>query len=81
MRALIAAGAVMAGISLAAPALASGDAAHAPATDWSFKGLFGTFDRGALQRGFQVYTEVCAGCRLGQFEDQGCEGATRQASR
>ena len=62
MRALIAAGAVMAGISLAAPALASGDAAHAPATDWSFKGLFGTFDRGALQRGFQVYTEVCAGC-------------------
>ena len=31
-------------------------------TDWSFKGLFGKFDRGALQRGFQVYTEVCASC-------------------
>ena len=28
-------------------------------TDWSFKGLFGKFDRGALQRGYQVYTEVC----------------------
>ena len=25
-------------------------------TDWSFKGLFGTFDRGSLQRGYQVYT-------------------------
>ena len=28
-------------------------------TDWTFKGLFGKFDRGALQRGYQVYTEVC----------------------
>ena len=31
-------------------------------TNWSFKGLFGTFDRGSLQRGYQVYTEVCASC-------------------
>ena len=31
-------------------------------TDWSFKSLFGKFDRGSLQRGYQVYTEVCAGC-------------------
>ena len=31
-------------------------------TDWSFKGIFGKFDRGALQRGYQVYTEVCASC-------------------
>jgi ubiquinol-cytochrome c reductase cytochrome c1 subunit len=31
-------------------------------TDWSFKGLLGTFDRGSLQRGYQVYTEVCASC-------------------
>jgi ubiquinol-cytochrome c reductase cytochrome c1 subunit len=31
-------------------------------TDWSFKGLFGKFDRGSLQRGYQVYSEVCAGC-------------------
>ena len=31
-------------------------------TDWSFKGLFGKFDRASLQRGFQVYTEVCASC-------------------
>jgi ubiquinol-cytochrome c reductase cytochrome c1 subunit len=31
-------------------------------TDWSFEGIFGTFDRASLQRGYQVYTEVCAGC-------------------
>ena len=31
-------------------------------TDWSFKGLFGKFDRGALQRGYQVYSEVCSSC-------------------
>ena len=31
-------------------------------TDWTFKGLFGKFDRGELQRGYQVYTEVCSSC-------------------
>ena len=30
--------------------------------DWSFKSFFGTFDRASLQRGYQVYTEVCASC-------------------
>ena len=29
---------------------------------WTFNGIFGTFDRQAIQRGYQVYTEVCAGC-------------------
>ena len=29
---------------------------------WSFKGFFGKFDRAQLQRGYQVYTEVCASC-------------------
>ncbi|HEY0282206.1 MAG TPA: cytochrome c1 [Rhizomicrobium sp.] len=29
---------------------------------WSFAGPFGTYDRGALQRGFKVYKEVCAAC-------------------
>ncbi len=31
-------------------------------TDWTFKGLFGKFDRASLQRGYQVYNEVCASC-------------------
>ena len=30
--------------------------------NWSFKGIFGTFDRASLQRGYQVYQEVCSGC-------------------
>ena len=30
--------------------------------DWSFKGYFGKFDRATLQRGYQVYNEVCASC-------------------
>ena len=29
---------------------------------WSFEGLFGTFDRGSLRRGYQVYNEVCSSC-------------------
>ena len=30
--------------------------------NWSFKGIFGKFDRGELRRGYQVYNEVCSGC-------------------
>ena len=29
---------------------------------WSFEGLFGTFDRPSLRRGYQVYKEVCSTC-------------------
>lgn len=29
---------------------------------WSFDGPFGTYDRASLQRGFQVYKEVCSAC-------------------
>ena len=35
--------------------------------DWSFKGLTGTFDRASLQRGFQVYKEVCSSCHSMQY--------------
>lgn len=30
--------------------------------EWSFEGQFGKFDRVAIQRGFQVYKEVCSAC-------------------
>jgi ubiquinol-cytochrome c reductase cytochrome c1 subunit len=33
-----------------------------PRQQWSFEGIFGTFDRAAEQRGFQVYKEVCSAC-------------------
>ena len=35
--------------------------------NWSFKGLTGTFDRASLQRGFQVYKEVCSSCHSMQY--------------
>ena len=57
------------------PATASVQAAAPPAArpvevetlpprngNFSFEGPFGTFDRAALQRGFQVYREVCSAC-------------------
>ena len=39
---------------------------HYEKTEWSFKGIFGTFDRSSLQRGYQVYQEVCSGCHSAQ---------------
>ena len=50
--------------------------------DWSFSGLLGTYDQQQLQRGFQVYRELCSSChsmdliafrhleQLGYSEDQ-----------
>ncbi len=57
-------------VGVAAALLVSLQAGHAlaaegeelPERDWSFSGIFGKFDRGAMQRGLQVYREVCSGC-------------------
>jgi len=43
-------------------ARAQEEAPPPPHQHWSFEGVFGTYDRAALQRGFQVYKEVCAAC-------------------
>ena len=42
--------------------IAAGENSPLLKTDWSFKSFFGKFDRASLQRGYQVYTEVCASC-------------------
>ena len=47
---------------VAGTAHAQEEAATAPHQEWSFNGVFGTYDRAALQRGFQVYKEVCSSC-------------------
>ena len=52
---------------LAGPALAAGGDVALTKRDWSFNGPFGTFDKAAMQRGFQVYREVCAGCHSMQY--------------
>jgi ubiquinol-cytochrome c reductase cytochrome c1 subunit len=55
------AAAVLALIAAVPVARAAEDAAP-PHQHWSFQGLFGTYDRAALQRGYQVYKDVCAAC-------------------
>lgn len=48
-------------------ALAAGGESHIHDTAFSFEGPFGTFDRNQLQRGLQVFTEVCSGCHGMKF--------------
>lgn len=82
------------GLGLALPALAQeappAEAHAAEATPhfplkkpamqrWSFAGIFGKFDTAQVQRGFQVYKEVCANChsmKLVAFRHLGLEGGT-----
>jgi ubiquinol-cytochrome c reductase cytochrome c1 subunit len=45
-----------------AAAFAADDEPPLPHEKWSFAGPFGTFDRAAAQRGFQVYDQVCSRC-------------------
>ena len=49
-------------LAAAAPAVAATHAVEPKDVDFSFEGPFGKFDRGALQRGFKVYQEVCSAC-------------------
>jgi len=43
-------------------ASAEGDALPIPRQSWSFEGPTSTFKRDALQRGYQVFKEVCSAC-------------------
>jgi ubiquinol-cytochrome c reductase cytochrome c1 subunit len=49
-------------ILLASQAVATEDHKPFKKVDWSFEGVFGNFDRQAIQRGFKVYKEVCSVC-------------------
>ncbi|HEX2112870.1 MAG TPA: cytochrome c1 [Alphaproteobacteria bacterium] len=60
-----------------APAQAAEEGPSIPQQKWSFEGILGTYDRAALQRGFQVYKEVCASCHsmdLVRYRDLGPPG-------
>lgn len=54
-------------VSLPGVALAAGGETTIHDRAFSFEGPFGTFDRLQLQRGLQVYQEVCAGCHGMKF--------------
>ena len=48
-------------------AFAAGGEAHVEDFDFSFEGPFGSFDANQLQRGLQIYTEVCSACHGMKF--------------
>ena len=52
---------VLAGASLAL-AQGAADQPNPPREQWSFSGMFGIYDKAQLQRGFQVWKEVCSTC-------------------
>ena len=54
--------ALVATSGLAALAQGEADQPNPPRQDWSFSGMFGIYDKAQLQRGFQVYKEVCSTC-------------------
>jgi ubiquinol-cytochrome c reductase cytochrome c1 subunit len=61
------AAAVALSLALALPAVAQeeGESHATPLIEkqpWTFAGIFGTFDVNQLQRGFQVFRDVCANC-------------------
>lgn len=49
-------------LAIASTSLAAGDAKQPIDMQWSFEGTTGAFDEQSIQRGFQVYREVCAAC-------------------
>ncbi|WP_316176845.1 MULTISPECIES: cytochrome c1 [unclassified Bradyrhizobium] len=63
--------ALVAAVSLLAGSMGDARASEGqenpPSASWSFAGPFGTFDRGAVQRGLKVYKEVCSNCHSLQY--------------
>lgn len=53
-------------LMLSSPAFAAEETAL-PRQHWPHKGIFGAYDRAAVQRGFQVYKEVCSSCHAMKF--------------
>ena len=55
-------------LGLAVPAMAQEhETINIEKQHWSFAGLFGTYDENQLQRGFQVFREVCANCHAARL--------------
>lgn len=54
--------------SLVSSAWAAGESvAEIQKQNWTFSGVFGTYDQNQLQRGFQVFREICANCHGAEF--------------
>jgi ubiquinol-cytochrome c reductase cytochrome c1 subunit len=75
-------------LGLAVPAMAQEhETINIEKQHWSFAGLFGTYDEHQLQRGFQVFREVCANCHAARLltfrnlEEEGGPGFSRCCRR
>ncbi len=68
-------------------ALAAGAAGYVEDYAFSFEGPFGRFDQNQLQRGLQVYTQVCAACHglryvpIRTLSDEGGPGLSEEEVR
>ena len=57
--------AAVAGLALLAgttTAVEASESERPESQDWQFEGIFGTFDMASIQRGLQIYLEVCSAC-------------------
>lgn len=57
---------ITAAVMLAAPAFAS-EGVELQHKKWQHQGILGTYDKEAVQRGYQVYKEVCSACHAMKF--------------
>jgi ubiquinol-cytochrome c reductase cytochrome c1 subunit len=56
-------GAILVSVAVAAgPVSAAETSVEIAKEPWTFAGIFGTYDKNQLQRGFQVFRESCASC-------------------
>lgn len=82
MRRIVFANVLFAALLVSNAAFASGDAKPVKDVSWPWEGMFGSYDKASLQRGLQVYKNICSGCHglhriayrnlaaLGYSEDQ-----------
>lgn len=64
MKKIITAAALVLGMTLSGQVAMAAEegGVEAELQSWSFSGLFGTYDEHQLQRGFQIFKEVCSNC-------------------
>lgn len=62
MKKLLAAASMLLTLGVGAQNASAAGGAEVPDRDFSFEGIFGSFDRAAAQRGLQVYNQVCSSC-------------------
>jgi ubiquinol-cytochrome c reductase cytochrome b/c1 subunit len=60
--ALVGVAAGLAGLIGSSSPASAQEVENPPMLKWSFSGLFGSYDRAQLQRGFKVYHDVCQNC-------------------